>query len=224
MHVNRAEIDELRRAFTSIPDDAGMREDCPSPDQIWETAKGQMPAGAAREVVDHVANCPTCTEAWRLAQSIEAPGSVEQNRPSTSSRFSRGWMAVAAAILLMAVGLGTWSIQDSFFKPVYRDHRPYDIQSLVSDQEALPRDDFRLRWSVKPPAPDTVRFDVDVTLVTGDDILIVSRARNLDRAEYVVAESDLADVPSGATLSWKITAHFPQSAETESLTFRNRLK
>lgn len=71
----RCDDDCLRVAFasaflTSCPTDA-----CPEPEELWDALHGAPDAALRQRVVDHVATCPVCAEAWRLAARTapEAP-------------------------------------------------------------------------------------------------------------------------------------------------------
>lgn len=51
---------------------AEMEGGCPAPEKLWDTIEGNLPVAQRRKIVDHLVECPSCVEAWRLARSIGA--------------------------------------------------------------------------------------------------------------------------------------------------------
>ncbi len=90
----------LRKAFAStLPGDAPTKA-CPPAATLWEAANGELQPGELRSILEHVASCSTCTEAWRLASAIsgeaaERPVDARSTRRVTAARV--GWSAAAAA-------------------------------------------------------------------------------------------------------------------------------
>ncbi|MCB9669285.1 MAG: hypothetical protein H6736_01415 [Alphaproteobacteria bacterium] len=65
--------DELRAAFrgafgAGLPTDA-----CPPPEQIFEAYHRLLPREEVDAVIDHIASCPVCADAWRLAGRTAPP-------------------------------------------------------------------------------------------------------------------------------------------------------
>src|SRR4029453_10866623 len=60
----------LAALFRSLGADAGVREDCPPAERIWAAISRELSAGERAAIVDHLAVCPTCAEAWRLAMAL----------------------------------------------------------------------------------------------------------------------------------------------------------
>lgn len=62
--------DRLRLAFARAFEAGLPTDDCPSPDALLDAASGEASAEARAAVIDHVALCPVCAEAWRIARLI----------------------------------------------------------------------------------------------------------------------------------------------------------
>ena len=92
------------------------------------------------------------------------------------------------------------------------------IHSLISEEKSLRRSNFRLRWT---PGPEGSRYEV---IVTTSQFKEVSRAVGLERAEFLISEEDLEEIPSGALLLWRVEMSGPDGARISSLTFSVRLE
>ncbi|MCA9488952.1 MAG: hypothetical protein KC621_03495 [Myxococcales bacterium] len=62
-----ADADALRAAFASAL--LGPRDmvACPPADAVWDAIHGAVTPEERQRIVDHIAVCPMCAEAWRLA-------------------------------------------------------------------------------------------------------------------------------------------------------------
>lgn len=82
----------------------------PCPDQaVWDTvAAGLTAAPEAAPLLEHASFCPRCAEMLRASLRIFADGEAPETKPSPASivRFSRGWMAIAAGLLVAAAVAG----------------------------------------------------------------------------------------------------------------------
>ncbi|MEQ1504257.1 MAG: hypothetical protein ABMB14_18590 [Myxococcota bacterium] len=58
--------DQLRFLFASAFEHGGPADDCPAPEVLLDTLDCTLAADARGAVVDHLAACPVCAEAWRL--------------------------------------------------------------------------------------------------------------------------------------------------------------
>jgi hypothetical protein len=98
-----ADLDRLRRAFA---DDTTSGTDCPPAVQVWEAVNGQLDPADTAAVVDHVASCGACAEAWRLARDLEPETIASSPIPFPKKRRpSAAWpLLAAAAILVLAIG------------------------------------------------------------------------------------------------------------------------
>lgn len=62
-----ADAHELRVAFACALLTPRDLVACPPAAVLWDAVHGALPAERRAELVDHVAVCPMCAEAWRLA-------------------------------------------------------------------------------------------------------------------------------------------------------------
>lgn len=58
--------DQLRFLFASAFAHGGPADDCPPPEALLDTLECRLLPDARAHVVDHLAACPVCAEAWRL--------------------------------------------------------------------------------------------------------------------------------------------------------------
>ena len=218
------EADErLRAAFRAREpreDESGAWSH-PSGDDLWAAVRGELPASQRRAIVDHTAACAICAEAWRLAAEMKPEG-VPAAAPSPPARSKLTWLAplAAAAALAIALGAGLWPrrVYAPGEEPGYRGGDPAEVQSLVADGEALPREDFRLRWST---GPDGSRYDLRVT---SESLDVLVDAPGLADTSYLVPPSALSPVPSGGRVLWRVEAAAPDGTRTASRTFVTRVR
>lgn len=101
----------LRAAFQSLAEGSRPTDECPAPSRFWDAQRGDVSAADARQLMDHVASCPSCAEAWRLARELDDGGSTgmaaETASPQRLLPMARSIMALAAVVLLaVAVSAG----------------------------------------------------------------------------------------------------------------------
>jgi hypothetical protein len=221
---DRHEVDEaderLRAAFRAREPRAGERVEHPSGDDLWAAVRGELGAERRRAIVDHTAACAACAEAWRLAVEM-APEGIPAVVPRVArARPAFHWLAplAAAAAVAVAVGAGLWQWRAPGSVPAYRGGGAGEVQSLVGDGEALPRDDFRLRWSA---GPEGSRYDLRVTT---ESLEVVADAAGLAETSYVVPPSALSAVPSGGRVLWRVEVAPPDGGRTASRTFVTRVR
>jgi hypothetical protein len=213
-----SDLVRMREAFLRPAEEASPREDCPEADRLWAAAHGELSTEERRQVVDHTAACPACSEAWRLAVEIghsdeqvvvEIGRSDEQVAaallPGTSSRWGLHRMAatVAAAVLAVAVvGVSLFHGRQEPQAPVYRAQpAEVSITNRVGDGEALPRDRFLLQWTASVP-PETT---FELTLMT-EDLMHLTQIQGLSESAFQVPEEVLQDLPAEAVVNWQIKA------------------
>lgn len=70
-------LKKLRAAFASAFDSHDPDEDeldgCPDADVFYQAFHGQLPPDELASLTDHMAECPVCAEAYRLARATPAP-------------------------------------------------------------------------------------------------------------------------------------------------------
>ena len=204
--------DPLRRAFTGFADETPVSENCPEPDQIWAAVHGELPVEAIRDLVDHTAACPSCAEEWRLARevgaSLQAAGEV-LSASHRLRRFLAPLVGLAAAAVLVLVIVSPWQ---SPKPPAFRMGEEAAIESLLPADEALPRDDCRLRWSAVEGAVYTV-------LVSDAQLTVIARAEELTEPQFRVPPEVLGELPPGAEIYWQVEAVLPDGTRHPSRTF-----
>jgi hypothetical protein len=206
-------VDWLASAFRSAAEDSRPREDCPAPELIWSAVHRELPAAERLAIVDHVADCPACAEAWRLAHEI-APleaSTAPSNRRATWRR-SAGLQAAAAAVLVAGLVAAILMLRPTT-APEVRDPGAAVLRSELGEGAALARDDFRLRWSGGPRGS---RYDLTVTTRELD---VVVDVRGLEHAEYRIDPARLASLPAGTRLLWRVIARAPDGLTAASPSF-----
>ncbi len=211
------ELARMRRAFASLSQTAPEPAACPLPEKIWEAVRGELPPGEIRAIVEHMAACPACAEDWRLAVALQKPETASNVVIPAAERFTlgrrlRSWGLAAAAVLALAV-VGVQFAQQGAEQAGYRGGEG-TIQSLVEEGQALPRNQFLLRWSALETPGAT--YDVEVST---EDLRVVASAGNLREPQLLVPASSLAGLPPGTRLLWKVDAELPEGGQLSSATF-----
>jgi len=211
----------LREAFQARTGGPPPGTSCPDPGRIYDAARGVLPSGATREVVEHVALCPDCAEAWRLAAAFEEEAGAGEEPVSVRARSP--WylrpVAAAATLVLAALAAGLWwtvvTVPEE--EPVYRAGGELEIRSLLPEGEPLPRDEAVLRWTLgEAGAPEGTNYDL---LVSGEDLQPLSEAGDLEEPSYQIPPGALEALPSGAQILWRVEAHLPDGRSARSPTF-----
>jgi hypothetical protein len=213
--------ERLRARFTSPPHDVEATGDCPDPDRFWRAARAELPWSETEALVDHVASCPACTVAWRMARE-QARADVAQAMLESRERSVPRWTwvryAAAAAVVVAAAGLAfqRWS-RPTPEAPALRATGSSAIRSLIPDGSELPRAAFRLRWT---PGPAGTRYSIQVT---DEKLSAIAEAFALELPEFRVPETALADLAPGARVLWQVKAVFPEGTRVTSDTFLARV-
>lgn len=225
----------------TIEDDAALREAfaartgpgpggpgaCPAPERIYDAARGALPPGEVREVVEHMALCAECAEAWRLAAALEeearAGGAV-----AAPAAARRPWylqpvrVAATVALALVAVAVVWTEVQAPEEEPVFRGGE-LEIRSLLPEGEALPREEAVLRWTPVPEEdPGGTTYDVRVT--TQDVFVAVADVEGLEEPRYEIPAGALEALVAGTELLWRVEAHLEDGRSVASPTFTTPLE
>jgi putative zinc finger protein len=193
--------------------------ECPTPGQLWSTLRRELPDDERRAVVEHLASCPSCAEAWRLAVAVareEAPGlSVAPPRRSAVSGPRRGFvLLLAAATMVLALGaIWRWRVPQLPAPPGFREASDPAVHSLLPEGKVLPRDACQLRWSAGPPGS---RYDLRVTT---ESLQVVVTAQGLSEPSHRVPEAALALLAPGSRLLWRVEVLLPDGHRVDSPTF-----
>lgn len=205
------DIDRLRESYLeSLRETAKTAADAPDAERIWDAVSGAMPPEERRQIVDRVAVDPAWAEAWRLATEVHGATSGAGAR---RGYFRSHPLLAAAASVALVVGAGILAREVLAPAPVYRDLGGVAIESLVPENETIPREELVLRWT---PVEPGARYDVTVTT---EDLRVVSTASDLEAPEHRVPGERLSEIPSGGRLYWQVTARLPGGEEARSRTF-----
>ncbi len=225
MNENRPPLEDLRAAFTSLSADAAPGPDCPVPDSIWEALRGGMSARSTAVIVEHTSRCHACAEAWRLGRELAAQRRAEAGPVARTTVFAFRapafgvWAGLAAAaLLLIVVRIGIVMSPQGQQPIVIRAGEEKTIQSLVEATASLPRDACLLKWSALPAG---TRYTLRVGT---QDLTTIASVQGLEQPEYQVPMKNLARVPPGATIVWRVEADLPDGRHVASQAFMNRIE
>jgi hypothetical protein len=215
MKERREEYERLSRAFAARKQSRG-RDECPDAEQIYEAAAGNLTRDQRMTLLDHVAQCADCTEAWRFAMESGARPVVNEESsasiPPGRARWPTRQIGLAASIVL-AVGVTAYlglPIRDE--TPGYREAvEALAPASLISG--SLPRDRFVLKWS---PGPQGSSYSVRLSTA---DLTLLLVQQNLASAELTVPASALTPVKSGDRLLWQVEVRLPSGQQIPSETY-----
>jgi len=216
--------EQLREEFSALSERAVPSTDCPDAGVLWDALDGKMSSRDVRHLLDHTISCPACAESWRLARQLRVEAGLDAETAPARPLWSPWWKwslaAAAAASIVLAVTVGIVRFR-SLEEPgdsIYREASGLTIRSLVPESVPLPRNRCVLRWT---PGPAKTRYDVRVAT---EDLTILARARELEKAEYRVPEAALTRVPAGARLVWQVEAVLSDGRRVGSPAFLVRLE
>ena len=214
--TGRLEDEDLRAAFQGLGDEAAVEG--VDTELIWRAVSGELPPEERLEVVERVARDPSWALAWRAAHELRSDLPASPSRPGIRPVWSHGVQYGAlAAVLIADLAGGLWLRQPDP-TPGYRDEAPAaHIESLVPEQQALPRQRCVLRWTGPPGATYELR-------ATSEDLVRVHAATGLAEREYRVPEEFLSTFPQGARLLWRVEGRLPDGTILAGPTFVARLE
>jgi hypothetical protein len=195
---------------------------CPSREELWQSAAGELDPPEDEPIILHLARCSECSLIWRLAREMLAPevsaGSVVALRDRKRSKMWRRFLVpAAAAAMLIGVGLGAaWVLRSSRSSPpVFREQ--HDDTILPSPgTHLLPRAACRLEWSAGPAG---TRYDLTVS---DGDLEILAAVKGLTRPDYTLPQDAIPS--STAELFWRVTARLPDGRTLSSETFTTTIE
>lgn len=203
----------LMAAFASVVERAG--DACPDAARMWSAVGGRLPPADTREIVNHVASCGACTEAWLIARELAEDADAARARHLPPPMWRRWPGLAAAAVVVLSIAIygvlaRRTSVPDG---STYREAGVPVVRSLVDEGRAVSRNNLLLKWTPGPPGS---QYAVQVAT---DDLTPIARSRGLTKPEYVVPESSLARVPAGARLLWQVEVGLPDGSKQMSATF-----
>lgn len=202
--------DWLPAALRAERERARPRDDCPPPESIWQAVRLELPVDERGAIIDHVADCAACAEAWQLASEL---GGDQRSAARASQRLaavlqSRLYLPLAAALVLLVGGIAYLGRQHPTSIP--RTPVAGVLDTGIPEGSVFPRNDFRLRWTAGPAGS---RYDVVVT-TTG--LVQIDARRDLQIPEYRIPEERLTTVASDTPLLVRVTAHLPDGTTLSS--------
>lgn len=214
MSFDAEELARLREAFAATSSDDAPRDDCPSADRIWEGVHGQLPPAELRSLIHHLATCPACTEAWRLARSLGSD-SAKQAAPRRRPSFARSWhrFAGAAAVAVLVLTLGLVWDHETGRTPEMRAPGHEGVELLSTGP--LTRSAGELRW--RGPE-DTVHYNLRVSRAA-DPMTALVEERELATPVFRIPPEVLAGLPRGTELLVHVEAVDPAEGRLAAATF-----
>lgn len=190
-------LDWLQSTFqSSLPSAAD--EPCPSAEQLWGTAVGELRREEATDVVMHSARCARCASALRMALEMEG-ASARPVRPARTWRL--GWLglgaAVAAALAVAVIELPRLWRPEVMVRE--RGAPSTGLRSLLPPGPR-PRAGLALAWSSEPGA---LRYQVTLATL---DLQVRFQKAGVTGTRVEVPESALAGLPAGSRLVWRVEA------------------
>lgn len=210
MNPQQEEFEKLSRAWAAR-DQSSAHEQHPGAEELYEAASGNLARERRLEIIDHVAKCAECTQAWKIALEVDA-------REEKVSGTQRPWRFALAASVILAVGLMTYLVVPfDQGTPQYRDAVD-PLAPVTAIGSTLPRDQFVLRWSAG--AAGTTYL---VRLSTADLASLLVKS-DITATELLVPSSVLANVKAGEELLWQVEAQLPDGRRVASQTYVVRVE
>ena len=209
MTENHDETRRLREAFAATSPEDLATADCPPAERIWEAVTGELGPAEARQMLHHVASCPVCTEAWRLASEIEGGQERAQTatpRPVQKRRAPRwGFIAAAAAAVLAVVVIGE-NFNDFSTVSTARSGAPEEL-SLLTEGTTLTRSSCQARWL----GVEGATYDVQVLT---ESLEVLAERKQLRIPEFTVPAELFEGLAPDKALLLRIEARQPRKVPT----------
>jgi hypothetical protein len=196
----------LRRVFAA--GGTAATSACPPADQLWAGAARSLPGAELDALLDHVAACGPCSDAWRIAVDVQRESSLGHERATVaplrpgrwaSLVWAAGLAASVVVIINLAVPRAPAPPRVSDAGPL-RGAQPGAPRSLVEEGATLAREGCVLRWT---DAGQGVQYFVRVL---DEQLAVVARGEWLERPEFAVPAAALARVEPGGRLFWQVDA------------------
>lgn len=221
----------LRKAFSDRPQ--APQDSCPEPQRLWDAAQAELTPEQLAPLVDHLATCGDCAEAWSIARQLSpreeeadvvsfepakapTPAATTQEAPAPRGRLFKGpWLMVALAAVAAIAVTPTAMQLISGEEAAYRDHT--QVVSSALDADHVPRTDAVLRWTGPEDAVYALR-------VTDEALSPILSASALQTLEYRIPEDALATIPDGSTILWHVEATLADGQVIGSSTYTTRVR
>jgi hypothetical protein len=206
-------LEPLRRAFADGP----ARTDCPTTDELWRLAAGELDGRTVARLADHLARCSTCVVAVRLARALVDTRVQRERAPRRHARAGLvAALAAVAAVVLVWLGTRPPAPPSPAPPSSYRGE-PSEALAPIEPARTLAEADGILRWH---PGPDGTRYDVEVLSASLD---VVVEGKDLATAEFLVPADALAGL-EGDVVLWRVEARWPDGRVVVSSTWTTTLE
>jgi len=217
------ELGRMREALAEeVPSCAP--EGCPSKDELWESAAGEIDPIENETIILHLAQCSECSLTWRLAREmlppdlVSSPSLIPVSRGGRWRTWRRVFLPAIAATMVIGIGLSVaWLVRKGASSPpVFRQQQ--DTGEIVASPrtQVLPRVACRLEWSA---APAGTRYDL---IATDPQLEILRAVKGLTRPEYDLPPEAIPT--STNEILWRVTAHLADGRTVASETFTTRIE
>ena len=214
--------DDLRAAFSARPIAVEAGEE--TLEAVWRAVSGEATVEEVQALLARVRAEPAVAEAWRTARevqgAVESTADVHEDEPSTVVRGPAHWwqgpasVGMGSVVAMAAVAaMYVVPMQQRTGADVAMRADAVRIDNTLLYAGVLQRSDAVLRWS---QLEDGTRYTVTVTT---DALAPVARAGALEAAEWTIPTDQLAELPAGTVLLWRVEATLPDGSKHRSATF-----
>ena len=215
----RDELERLAEALTSGSCSASPAEPV-SAETIWRAMEGELPPAEVEALADRAARDPDLAAEWRLAVAAKrlrdrsASTNVREFRP----RLWRPWiLSLAAAIMVLAVGLPVLLHHTASRQPAFRGLPPSPIERVAPDESAVSSGHLVLQWTC---SIEGARYEVEVS---DSSLRPVAKATDLKEPRFQVPADALRNFAPGAMILWRVWAVTQDGRRVGSPTFIEHL-
>jgi hypothetical protein len=215
----------LRRVFTA--GGAAATSACPPADRLWAGAARALDGAESETLLDHIATCGPCSDAWRIAVDVQRDEALALPRRAvapfrprhlwTPWAWAAGIAASAVLVIHLAVPRTPAPVPSSDAGPIRGAHAGGPV-GLVEDGATLPRESCVLRWS------ETGAGAQYFVRVLDERMTVVTRGEWLDRPEFTVPPEALARVQPGARLFWQVESRASDGTRRASPLYSFRIR
>ena len=216
--------DDLAQRFrAALPHTDETR--CPSAEEYWAAAVGELPFERLQALADHGAKCAECAEAWRILaevrrESEQAVGSAVPLGPAMpeKGRTRRLGRTLAPLALSAVAAGGLWlAFRPAPVQPPLVERGNGAETFRAESSPVQPEGDAVLRWSEVAGATS-----YNVTVLT-PDLVVVHRAIGVPGRELRLPEAvGMRGARTG--LLWNVDAVLPDGRTVASPTFQLQLR
>lgn len=203
---------ELRAAFQAFVEHGEVDPEV-SPEAVWGTADGSLPAARRREVIDHLTRHPGGLRVLRLAWESSGSRWLPQRGDATWVRYLS--LSAAAIVLMVGGAYGERFFRDRVDPRSAPTYRSSETRSLLAAQSPVLTGDgsLELRWF---GAPDGSRFDVQVTT---EELETITSTTGLEQPLFRLRGATVSALRGMERFLYQVTVHSPDGEVEVSSTF-----